>query len=79
MDKLSSWVRQPTTVAGLSAALGTIVALLLRQINWLQAAPLLAGAAMSIILPDNTSAKQRAEELATSLVYKPGNIKDFTR
>ncbi len=64
------WVRQPTTVAGISAGLGTVVGLVLQQLSWGQAIPLLAGAVVSILLPDNTAAKTEAETLAATLAQK---------
>ncbi len=70
MKNWQVWVRQPTTVAGISAALGTLVGLALQQLSWGQAIPLLAGAVMSIVLPDNTAAKAQAEALASSLAEK---------
>jgi len=76
MGTLGIWLRQPTTVAGISTFFGTVIALLLKQMSLAEAAPLLAGGAMSIILPDNSTAKQQAEELAKDVVsgaaQKPG-------
>jgi hypothetical protein len=76
MGKLSIWLRQPTTIAGISTFFGTVVALLCKQISLAEAAPLLAGGFMSIVLPDNTAAKQQAEGLAKEVVgqaaAKPG-------
>jgi hypothetical protein len=63
-----AWLRQPTTVAGLSTAVGTGVALALHQVGLQAAAPLLAGAAMGMILPDNTAARTAAVTLARDVV-----------
>jgi len=68
MGKLSPWLRQPTTVAGVSAIFGAVIALMLKQMSLVEVAPLLAGAAMSIILPDNSLAKQQAEALTRDIV-----------
>jgi phage tail protein X len=38
-----------------------------------EAAPLLAGGVISIVLPDNTAAKQQAEDLARDVVGKPSS------
>ena len=70
MTNLRSWIQQPTTVAGISAMLGTLVAALMHQVTWMQAIPLLAGAAVSAILPGNRSAKQQAELLTGTMVAK---------
>jgi hypothetical protein len=68
MDSLRAWARQPTTVAGISALVATISALFLKQLSWIQAAPLLAGAVASILLPDNSSAGPQAKALVGELV-----------
>jgi hypothetical protein len=76
MGTLVMWLRQPTTVVGISTFVGTLLALIMKQMSLVEAAPLLAGGAMSIILPDNSTAKQQAEELAKDVVsqaaFKPG-------
>ena len=71
MSKLSIWLRQPTTVAGISTFFGTVVALFLKQMSLVEAAPLLAGGFMSIVLPDNTAAKQQAVDLVKDVVGQP--------
>jgi hypothetical protein len=68
MNLLLKWLRQPTTVAGLSAAFGTFTALLGHQVTWAQAIPLLAGAAVSIALPDNSIAKADAIALGQAIM-----------
>jgi hypothetical protein len=68
MGKLSTWLRQPTTVAGISALLGTAVAVLLGQMSFAAAVPLVAGAAVSMVLPDNTSARQQVSTVAQEIV-----------
>jgi hypothetical protein len=68
MEKLRVWLRQPTTVAGISALLGTGVALLLGQLTIAAAIPLLTGAVVSIVLPDNSAAKQQATVVAQDIV-----------
>ena len=70
MSRFREWVKQPTTVAGISAAIATVSALLLKQLNWVQAVPLLTGALTSMILPDNVGAQKQAEEIATEMVPK---------
>jgi len=70
MMAVRAWVRQPTTVAGFSAMLGTLCALILHQLQWTQAVPLLVGAVTSMLLPDNAGAKQEAEALATEAVSR---------
>jgi type IV secretory pathway VirB2 component (pilin) len=76
MSSLATWLRQPSTVAGISTVFGTVTALLTHQISLAMAAPLLAGAAMSIALPDNSGARQEAADLTKDvvdrMVGKPG-------
>ena len=56
MKKFRAWAQQPTSVAGLATILGTLSALLSRQLSWSQAGPLMLAACVSIIIPDNTGA-----------------------
>ena len=67
MTRVLQWLQQPTSVAGLSTIIGTLAALLLREIDVAQAAPLLAGACASILLPDNANARNEAADLARAL------------
>ena len=68
MTRFLLWLRQPTSVAGLSALVGIFSAMALHQIGFTQAVPLLAGAFASIALPDNAGAKAIAEALARKAV-----------
>jgi hypothetical protein len=68
MEGLTAWLRQPTSVAGISALLGTVTAMVMHQIGLVQAVPLIAGALVSIVLPDNTRAQREAESLAATIV-----------
>jgi hypothetical protein len=68
MNTVLVWSRQPTTVAGISALLATFAGLALGQLSFTQAVPLLVGAAVSAILPDNTQAKQDAERLSRDII-----------
>ena len=70
MEELRAWARQPTTVAGISTLVATISALLLQQLGWQQAIPLLVGSTVSMVLPDNTGARQEAQQLASEVVSK---------
>ncbi len=79
MDRLREWVRQPTTVAGISAGIATVSALLLKQLSWVQAVPLLTGALTSMILPDNVVAQRQAEQIATEMVAKINTGKGIAR
>ena len=78
LGSIRIWLRQPTTVAGISASIGTAVALLLGQVTFVQAVPLFVGAAISAILPDNTGAKEEAQVIATSLIKRFGAKRDTT-
>ncbi len=76
MEDLRAWLRQPTTVAGISAVIGTISAMLMGQLAWPQAVPLLVGSAVSMLLPDNAGAHVQAQQLATEIVTKLDNQKE---
>jgi hypothetical protein len=73
MNDILAWGRQPTTVAGVSALAATVLGLALGQINFAQAVPLLVGAIVSVVLPDNTHAKQDAESLARDVLPTSNN------
>ena len=79
MERLRDWAMQPTTVAGISASIATISALLLKQLTWVQAVPLLTGAVTSMILPDNAVARKQAEQIATEMVTKINTGRGITR
>jgi len=68
MAWMRAWARQPTTVAGFSAIVGTIVALLLQQLDWYQAIPLLAGSLMSIAMPDDSVVVKQTRVLTTDVI-----------
>jgi hypothetical protein len=70
MHVLLAWLRQPTSVAGISALSGTFLALLTHQISWAQAMPLIAGGLTSIALPDDAGAKANAESLARAIAIE---------
>jgi hypothetical protein len=76
MKKVYLWIQQPTSVAGFAAAFGTLSAVFSHQISWAQAGPLLAGAIMSIALPDNAGAKASAEAMAGGIVATISSEKD---
>ena len=71
---LSSFLRQPTTVAGIAAACGTLEALLTGHLTFAGAAPLLVGAAVSILLPDNSAAKADAEAATRAVVALAADV-----
>jgi len=67
MQTVLTWLRQPTSVAGISALFGTMLALVTHQMGWAQAMPLIAGGLASIALPDNAGAKADAMSLARAI------------
>ena len=67
MQTMLAWLRQPTSVAGISALFGTMLALVTHQIGWAEAMPLIAGGLASIALPDNAGAKADATSLARAI------------
>ena len=79
MEDLRAWLRQPTTVAGISAVIATVSALLMDQIAWAQAVPILVGSAVSMLLPDNTGAHEQAQQLASEIVMKITAKKDVAQ
>ena len=67
METVLAWLRQPTSVAGISTLLGTLSALVTQQVTWAQAMPLIVGGLASIALPDNASARAYAALLARAI------------
>ncbi len=65
---LRKFFGQPTTVAGLATLCGTVEAVLTGHLTWQAAVPLVVGALVSVVLPDNTSLTKDAEALATAAV-----------
>ncbi|MGI4941825.1 MAG: hypothetical protein ACRYHQ_14900 [Janthinobacterium lividum] len=68
MNKVIAWMRQPTTVAGLSALSGTAVALLGAQMSRQSSLPLLVASFVGIVLPDNAGAKLAIGHLVADAV-----------
>ena len=63
---IGAWLRQPTTVAGISAITGSIVMLVSDLITgqpWMLAASTFIGGLVAIVLPDNTAAAKPIEQL----------------
>lgn len=67
MKAVLAWLRQPTSVAGISMLFGTFSALVTQQVSWAQAMPLIVGGLASIALPDNAGAKASAKLLARAI------------
>jgi len=64
------WLRQPTSIAGISTLIGILAGLIARQLTLPQAVPLLAGAISAVILPDNSGAGADAVSLSRVLIAK---------
>ena len=65
---LRKFLGQPTTVAGLATLCGTAEAVLPGHLTWQAAVPLVVGALVGIVMPDNSSLEKDAEALATAAV-----------
>ncbi len=59
--KFSAWLKQPTTVAAISTAVGTVFAAMSGQMSWAAAAPILVATLVGAIMPDNSAAKTGAQ------------------
>lgn len=66
--KIASFLRQPTTIAGLATVCGALEAALTGHLTWSASAPLFVGAGVSILLPDNSAAKADAEAVTRAVV-----------
>jgi hypothetical protein len=66
--KITEFLRQPSTVLGFSALIGTFTASLTGQLTWQSAVPAIAGALAAILLPDNGGAQVAIKEAAAAAV-----------
>ena len=68
MNMLIAWLRQPSSVAGISTIVGTAMGVLTGTVTWQIGVPLLAGALAAIVLPDNAGAKTTIEHATADLI-----------
>ena len=68
MNKILARLREPTTVTGLSALVGTAAGAMSGAMSWQAAVPLLAGGVVAIVLPDNTSAQAAIQHVTADMV-----------
>ena len=68
LAKVVAFARQPSTVLGLSALVGTLTALATGQLTWQGAVPAAAAALAAIALPDNSGAQAAVRDAAAAAV-----------
>lgn len=68
MSKAAAFMRQPSTVLGVSTLIGTLTAFLTGEISWQGMIPALAGSLAAIALPDNSNAQVAIEGAAKAIV-----------
>ena len=68
VDKVAAFMRQPSTVLGISALVGTLTAVLTAQLTLQNAVPAIAGALAAIALPDNPRAQAAIKDGAAAVV-----------
>jgi hypothetical protein len=56
MKGVITWVKQPTTIAGIAALLGGVSGLLTGGLTWVGFIPIAISAVTGMIIPDNTAA-----------------------
>ena len=66
--KVAAFMRQPSTVLGVSTLVGTLTAVLTAQLTWQNAVPAIAGALAAIVLPDNPSAQVAIKDGAAAVL-----------
>ena len=64
LGALRVWVRQPTTVAGISTVAGTGMGILSGTVTWQAAVPIVLGGIVAMVLPDNSGARNSVERTA---------------
>lgn len=66
--KIAAFLRQPSTVLGLSTLAGLGTAFATGQLTWQGAVPAVAGALAAIALPDNAGAQAAIKDAAVAAV-----------
>lgn len=62
---MKAWANQFSTIIGALVATPTFAALLMHQMTWEQAAPLLIGSAVGLLYPENKTAATSAQTTVT--------------
>lgn len=68
MGKAAAFMRQPSTVLGVSTLIGTLAAFLTGEVSWQGMIPALAGSFAAIVLPDNSNAQAAIKNAATAII-----------
>jgi hypothetical protein len=68
MNNIISWFKQPTTVAGFSALVGTAMGFATGSVTMPAAISVAVGSLVAMILPDNSGAAQASKAAANDLV-----------
>jgi len=81
VDKVLRFFKTPLNQAALAGMVGTAAAVLGGQMTWQAAVPVVVGAVVALIVPDNSVAKEDVEALvadaikvATDLASKSGPV-----
>jgi len=68
MNSILSWFKQPTTVAGFSALVGTAMGFFTGSVTLPAAISVAVGSLVAMILPDNSGAAAASKAAASDLV-----------
>ena len=68
MNAFSAYLRQPTSIAGMSAIVGTVMGLMSGSLTWQAAVPLIVGSLVAIALPENPDAKTATVALVADAI-----------
>lgn len=74
MKELMAFWKAPLNQAALATCAGTGLAVLQGAVTWQHAVPLLAGAIVTLIIPDNTVAKEDVEALVTDAIKAAADL-----
>lgn len=66
--RLAPWLRQTSTILGISTLLGLLVSVLTGELTWAAALPIAVGAVVSMALPGQTAASTVAGQIAMDVV-----------
>lgn len=78
MNKLLAYFKAPLNQAALATCAGAGLAVLQGSMTWQHAVPLVAGALVALVIPDNTVAKEDVEAIVADAIKAAQDIQKGT-
>lgn len=79
MKKIMGFFKEPLNQAALAGMLGTGVAVMQGQMTWQAAVPVVAGAIVAMVIPDNSVAKEDVEQLIADAIKAGGDLQKVVK